>query len=82
MKTRVYKYEVQTTKKGDRKYTKYKFTFVIEFDWFTCGEWLDKMKLYAKDIGTNHAVDMEPDGQFCVYLRKKRYTLDKGVNVI
>lgn len=82
MITRVYKCDIQATKKGDRTYKKFIFTYLLEFKWNTTSEWLEKTKYYMNNYDKIHFVDMEKSGDFYIYMRYKKYKLDKGVNEI
>lgn len=82
MISRVYKYEVQTTKKGKRCYKKYIFTFLLEFNYNSTIEWIEKTSKYIRQSANIHFIDMEKDGNYYVYLRHKKYLLEKGVNII
>lgn len=82
MTTRIYKYEIQSTKKGNRTYKKFIFTYVLEFKWQTTNDWLEKTRLYMRQYDKIHFVNKDTDGNYYVYMRYKRYLLDKGVNII
>lgn len=82
MTTRVYKYEIQTTQKGKRCYKKYVFTFLLEFSYNNTSEWIEKTSHYIRQSGKIHFVDVEKDGNYYIYLRHKKYLLDKGVSII
>ena len=82
MITRVYRYDIQTSKKGNRTYKKFVFTYLLEFKWHTTNEWLEKTRLYMKQYDKIHFVDKEMDNNFYIYMRYKKYKLEKGVNII
>ena len=82
MKTRGYTSEIEKTKKGDRIYKKYKFIFIIEFEYQNATEWIEKTRLYLKQYNNIHFIECDHDNNFCIYLRHKKYILGKGVNSI
>ena len=82
MITRGYKYEIEKTKKGNRIYKKYIFTFIIEFEYQNAMEWIEKTRLYLKQYSNIHFIEGDHDGNFYIYLRHKKYILGKGVNII
>lgn len=82
MKARAYIYEIQTNKKGNRIYKKYKFIFITEFEYKNIVEWIEKTRLYLRQYNNIHFIECDHDGNFYIYLRHKKYILDKGVNII
>lgn len=82
MTSRIYKYEVETTKKGNRSYKKYKFTFLVEFNYDSSLEWIEKVSLYMRNNSAIHFAEKEKDGNFYVYIRHKKYKLGKEVTMV
>lgn len=79
MTVRFYNYDVKKVDRGKGIGKLYTFTFILEFDYTNTMEYLEKFKLYSRGDRPVYVAEIEQDGNFYVYLRKKKYLLDKGV---
>lgn len=82
MTSRVYSYDIKCELKNNRQYKTYIFTFISEFTYNTGAEWVEKTRPYLLSGLNIHFSDAEEDGNYYIYLRKKKKLLEKGVNII
>lgn len=75
--TRIYTYKIVL----EGKIKRYEFTFRGEFIAKNSLEWLAKYKEYLLKY-SNVYYSEEDKGCYYVYLRHKRYELDKGVSLV
>lgn len=82
-KARVYQYRIEFYEGEKRTRKKYYFEFLLEFTYQNNVEYLQKVSKYLLNNSKIHIVEQDKrDNNFYVYLRKKKYLLKKGVNVI
>ena len=82
-KARVYQYHIEFYESEKRTRKKYYFEFLVEFTYQNNVEYLQKVSNYLLSNSKIHIVEQDKqDNKFYVYLRKKKYLLEKGVNVI
>lgn len=82
MKVRFYEYEILNVDYNTRIYKRYEFTFVLEFEYTNILEYITKYKELVNNVRNLYVSEIEPDDNFYCYIRKKKYLLSKGVDII
>ena len=80
-KTRVYSYNIFYDDRKSRITKRLELKYISEFTYTTSSEWLEYSRDYV--ISDKQVIFVEEeDNEFYIYLRKKKYLLEKGVNII
>lgn len=82
MKVGVFSYEINTTIKNNRTYRRFILTFISEFSYNNTLEYIQKYKLYSNTKQKIYFSELEADSNYYIYVRKRKYQLTKGVNII
>lgn len=82
MTVRFYSYDIKKIDYGKQIRKLYTFTFILEFNYNSTLEYIKKYNELVKQVKNLYSAEVEEDGYFYVYLRKKKYKLESEVNII
>lgn len=82
MKVRFYEYNIKLIDYNTRVLKRYELKFILEFEYSSILEYISKYKEIVKQVKNLYVSELESDNEYYFYIRKKKYLLSKGVDLI